>query len=97
MKKKYTGSDGSSCSTSGSLLQLKDLRGFDGRGMFFRFRADSSGAPGGAGGQKPKDGGGGGGGGGRGAAGVAGFEDRLDRTGSAGDGLGVEIGGPPGT
>lgn len=84
--------------TSGSLLQLKDFSGFDGRGTFFFF-ATPTGAPGGGGGGGargplanggPPGGGGGAGGGGirRGGAGT---------TTAGGTTTPGVRGGPPGT
>lgn len=80
--------------TSGSLAQLKDLRGLDGCGMFFLFIAGPRGAPGG-GGAPPRGGGPGGGGGPPGGGGGGG----IPPTGGGGGmphGRGGGGRGPPG-
>lgn len=70
--------------TSGSLLQLRDFSGFDGRGTFFLF-ATPTGAPGG------------GGGGGGGAKGPVATGGPPGGGGGAGGGGGIRGGGAGGT
>lgn len=89
--------------TSLSLVQLKDLSGLDGCGMFFLFRledrrpgrgAPKLGMPGGGGG--PPGGGGGGGGAPPGGGGGGGMPARPGGGGGALPGPSGTRGGPPG-